>query len=339
MRPSSPVFAWPLGFPRTPREEWTTAPVEGLAKHYDTVERHGWYRNLDPSVDRLLAWLGDGHVLLDYSGGTGILLDRVFAHTPDTGFGTVIVDSSPKFLRLALEKFRDDPRVAFRLIRYLDDDKRLQYVDEVLEDPLLQRGVDCIASTNAIHLYYDLEMTLRSWHKVLRPGGRIHVQSGNIGYDEGAPSPGHWIIDSTVDAIARAAEEVVRDDERFTQYRAVLDDTERMAAHARIRAKYFLPVRPLGFYLNALKTTGFQIEKVERVPIEADVAEWLDFLSVYHAGILGWVGGTKRVEGKDAHDHAVKDRLEVIRLAADRVFDGDGSFLAEWTYIDGVREG
>ena len=37
----------------------------------------------------------------------------------DTAAGAVIVDSSPKFLRVALEKFGDDPTVGFRLLRYL----------------------------------------------------------------------------------------------------------------------------------------------------------------------------------------------------------------------------
>ena len=48
-------------------------------------------------------------------------------------------------------------------------------------------GVDAISSTNAIHLYYDLEDTLRSWTRVLKPGASCFVQSGNIGNPAAAP--------------------------------------------------------------------------------------------------------------------------------------------------------
>ena len=91
-----------------------------------------------------------------------------------------IVDASPKFLRVALSKLGDDERVAYRLIAYVKEERRLQTVQEVVDQSLLERGVDWISSTNAIHLYYDLEDTLRSWKQVLRSGGRAFVQSGNI---------------------------------------------------------------------------------------------------------------------------------------------------------------
>ena len=128
-------------------------PVESFGLKYDTVENHGWYRNLDPTVEQLARHLRDGDVLIDYSGGTGILLDRLLLRVFDRQIGMMIVDSSPKFLRVALDRFRGDERVAFRVLRYLKDEKRLQLLDEVVDKPLLERGVEAIASTNAIHLY------------------------------------------------------------------------------------------------------------------------------------------------------------------------------------------
>ena len=53
-----------------------------------------------------------GDVLVDYSGGTGILARRLLDRIGERETGIVIVDASPKFLRLALEKLGDDPRVA-----------------------------------------------------------------------------------------------------------------------------------------------------------------------------------------------------------------------------------
>jgi hypothetical protein len=75
-----------------------------------------WYRNLDPTVEDLARHLEDGDLLVDYSGGTGILLDRLNLRIFDRQVGTLIVDSSPKF-RVALDKFGDEERVAFRLLR------------------------------------------------------------------------------------------------------------------------------------------------------------------------------------------------------------------------------
>src|SRR5262245_44788196 len=151
-------FAWPEGFRRIPDDPWTAGAVEALALKYDTVNHHGWYRNIDPTVEDLAAVLRDGHLLVDYSGGTGILAERLLRRIGGLGVGIVLVDSSPKFLRVALDKFGGEPRVAFRWIRYLKDRKRLQFVDEVLDGGLAGKA-DALASTNAIHLYYDLDDT------------------------------------------------------------------------------------------------------------------------------------------------------------------------------------
>jgi ubiquinone/menaquinone biosynthesis C-methylase UbiE len=138
--------------------------VDAFGLHYDTVENHGWYRNLDLTVEGLARDLREGQILIDYSGGTGILLERLRLQIGDRPIGMVIVDSSPKFLRIALDRFRSDDRVAFRRLRYLKEERRLQYVDEVLPPSFT---ADALVSTNAIHLYNELENTLRAWTRVL----------------------------------------------------------------------------------------------------------------------------------------------------------------------------
>ena len=57
---------WPEGFARVPDEEWTRADLDGLALKYDTVENHGWYRNLEPTLDELAAYLTDGMRLVSW---------------------------------------------------------------------------------------------------------------------------------------------------------------------------------------------------------------------------------------------------------------------------------
>ena len=134
------AFIWPPSFERIPNEEWASGDVEALALRYDTVENHGWYSNLDHTVEQIGEFARRGDILVDYSGGTGILAKRLLDRLGSKDVGVIIVDSSPKFLRLALEKFRDDPRMAFRHIRFLRDERRIEKVDEVLGSEIVARG-------------------------------------------------------------------------------------------------------------------------------------------------------------------------------------------------------
>src|SRR5690606_13618802 len=47
---AGPRFQWPAGFARAPSEDWVLQPVDEFGLAYDSVERHGWYRNLDLTV-------------------------------------------------------------------------------------------------------------------------------------------------------------------------------------------------------------------------------------------------------------------------------------------------
>src|SRR5262249_34801467 len=279
--------------------------------------------------------LEDGQLLVDYSGGTGILLDRLNLRIFDRQIGMLIVDSSPKFLRVALDKFGDEERVALRLLRWLKEKKRHELLDEVIGPELLARGADAIASTNAIHLYRDLPDTLASWARVLRPGGRAFVQSGNIRNPQARTS--EWILDETVWAIHEVATGLVRNDARYAAYRPLLDDEARMRAHVAYRDRVFLPVRPLDYYLGCLERAGFTVEDVQARTIEARVDDWFEFLGAYHEAVLGWVGGSTKVDGTTASETAVRDRLALIRHAMDTLFGGRPAFRCCWTYINAVR--
>jgi ubiquinone/menaquinone biosynthesis C-methylase UbiE len=330
------VFRWEQGFERIPDEDWTEAPVDAFGLHYDTVENHGWYRNLNLTVEQLAGDLRPGQILIDYSGGTGILLDRLRLRIFDRQVGMVIVDSSPKFLRIALDRFRDDERVAFRRLRYLKDEGRLQYVDEVLGETFVRRPANVLVSTNAIHLYDDLENTLRAWARVLEPGGLVRVNSGNIRNPRAGEN--EWIIDETVYVVHEVAAGLVRTDSRYEPYRAVLEDPERLRPYLDWRDQVFLAPRPLDFYLDALRETGFTIVDVSERTIEASVQEWYEFLSAYADAVLGWVGGSAKVDGAGASEQAAADRLELLRAALDVIFGGRPTFQCCWTYISATRE-
>jgi SAM-dependent methyltransferase len=328
-------FQWPAGFQRVPDQDWTLQPVDTFGLRYDTVENHGWYRNLDPTVEDLARHLEDGQLLIDYSGGTGILLDRLNLRVFDRQIGTLIVDSSPKFLRVALDKFRGEERVAFRLLRWLKEERRLELLDEVIGPELLARKADAIISTNAIHLYRDLPDTLASWARVLRPAGRAFVQSGNIRNPQARSS--EWILDETVWAIHEVATGLVRNDPRYAAYRPLLDDEARMRAQVAYRDQVFLPVRPLEHYLRCLEEAGFTVEEVTARSIEARVEDWFEFLSAYHEAVLGWLGASVKVDGRGPSNEAVTDRLALIRHAMDTLFGGRETFRCCWTYINCIR--
>jgi SAM-dependent methyltransferase len=306
--------------------------VDSFGLHYDTVENHGWYRNLDLTVDQLAADVREAQVLIDYSGGTGILLDRLRLRIFDRQVGMLIVDSSPKFLRVALDRFRSDQRVAFRRLRYLKEERRLQYVDEALPTGFV---ADALVSTNAIHLYDDLENTLRAWTRVLRPGAKVRINSGNLRNPRAGEN--EWIIDETVYVVHEVATGIVRTDDRYAQYRPVLEDDDRMRAYLDYRDRIFLAPRPLEYYLDALRAAGFELEEVTERMIEADVEEWYEFLAAYADAVLGWVGGSAKVDGTAASEEAAADRLRLLHDSLAVIFGGRPTFRCCWTYITATR--
>jgi ubiquinone/menaquinone biosynthesis C-methylase UbiE len=104
-----------------------------------------------------------------------------------------------------------------------------------------------LTSTNAIHLYDDIPNTLRSWARVLSPGGVVRINSGNVQNPRAREN--EWIIDA----------------------------------------------------------------------------------------VLGWVGGSVKVDGRTASDDAAADRLALLREALDVIFGGRPTFFCCWTYITAMR--
>ena len=79
------------------------------------------------------------------------------------------------------------------------------------------------------------------------------------------------------------------------------------------------------------------MESVREASIEARVQEWYELLVAYHDAVLGWVGGTEKVDGARATEAAVADRLKLMRQAMDVLFHGRPTFQACWTYITCVN--
>ena len=162
--------------------------------------------------------------------------------------------------------------------------------------------------------------------------GRVFVNSGNLRNPRA--KPGEWILDETVWVIDDLAESLVRSDPRYESYREALDDPERMQAHRALRDRVFLRPRPLAYYTDALTRNGLTITEYrpghDRSPRSDD---WFELMTAYHDAVLGWVGGTRRVEGQEPSEAAVQDRLALMRHAIETIFGGRRTFNACWTYI------
>lgn len=323
------VFQWPDGFDRVPSESWAHSPVDASAINYDKAGGHSWYKNLEPLTAQVLATLDDG-LLIEYSCGTGILADRLQPKLSDLA-GVLNVDASAKFLRLAVEKFGNDRRFAFRLLNWLGEESRLQLLDEVTEPGVLDRGADILTSANAIHLYTDLKETILSWHRCMKSGAKVFVGSANI-YNPSA-RPGDLILDETVARINELAAEVVYEDPLFEEHRDALSDSGKMASHEAQRDQVFVPVRRLDTYLDVFSAAGFDVLQVFDQTIFVPASEFCQALSTYHDAVLGWVGGTVKVEGQNATRTALRDRLFLIKYCLEKLSNDNGTFPCSWTYI------
>jgi SAM-dependent methyltransferase len=327
------AFDWPRGFERVPAEEWTTAPVDPLGERYGSMAAHRWYTNLDLTREQLGKALRPGQILVDYSGGTGILARQLVRQIPDVGI--VIVDASPRFLRVALETLGHEPRVAFRLLHNtLGKPRRLQPLDEAIGPTLGAQGVDVLVSTNAVHLYTDLIGTFRAWHRALRPGGQVFVQSGDIRNPEGRP--GEWLISEVVEKVREVAMEIAAEDPRYAPYRAVLADADRMAQYDALWRVVFPPIRPVVEYRAALAEAGFEVSDTVTRTIDVGVLEWYEATSVY-PDLLAWVGGSPRVDGRHPTAEQIQDRLDLLKQSFLRLFPNRDVYQSTWTYLTARR--
>jgi SAM-dependent methyltransferase len=240
------------------------------------------------------------------------------------------MDSSPKYLKLSHDKFGRHYKFYFRVINYLKDEGRLQTISEVLgkEHEGLLDGIVC---TNAIHLYPTIDETIKSWNKILVKGGKLLINSGNI-YN---PLMGEEtkLIDQTVNEISKLSFNIVKDNPKYVKYIDLIDDFDYINKHNTLRDKYFLPIRPINFYTDELIKNGFKIIEVKTIDVDAKVDEWFDFLKVYHEGIVGWIGGSKKITGVEPNEDEINDRVDIIKSALTKIFNNQNDFKACWNYI------
>ena len=310
-------------------ESFLKSDVTEFALGYDKVKNHTWYDNLNYLVSLSKEYFNEDDFIMDYSCGTGIFCERFLKSSVNIP-RILMVDSSPKYLKLSYDKFGRNYKFYFRVINYLKDEKRLQTLPESLGENCneLLNGIVC---SNAIHLYPTIGETIKSWNDLLVKGGKLLINSGNI--HNSLMGEETKLIDQTVNEISNLSYDIVKNTPKYQKYFDLINDIDYINKHNTLRDKYFLPIRPIDFYTDELIKNGFKIIEVKTINIDARVDEWFDFLKVYHEGIIGWIGGSKKITGIEPSEEEINDRVEIIKLALTKMFNNQNDFKACWNYI------
>ena len=310
-------------------DEFLKSDVTEFALGYDKVKNHTWYDNLDYLVKLSSEYFNEDDLIMDYSCGTGIFCERLLKIKIDSP-RILMLDSSPKYLKLSYEKFHRNYKFFFRLIKFIKEENRLQTIEESIGSKSSEL-LDGIVCTNAIHLYPNIQDTIKSWHNILVKGGKLLINSGNILNPDMDSSS--VLIDQTVNRIAEVSYDIVKSNPKYSKYVDLIQNFDYINKHNKLRDKYFLPIRPIDFYTEELIKNGFKMIEVKTENVDAKVDEWFDFLKVYHEGIIGWIGGSKKITGIEPNEEEINDRVEIIKTALDIIFENNNDFKACWNYI------
>ena len=303
--------------------------VTDFALGYDKVKNHTWYDNLNYLVELSKEYFNEDDFIMDYSCGTGIFPERLLKSTVSCP-RILMMDSSPKYLKLSYDKFGRNYKFYFRLMKYLKEENRLQTIDESMGGTYKEL-LDGIICTNAIHLYPNISETIKSGNDILVKGGKLLINSGNI--LNPSMDIESKLIDQTVEEISKISFDIVKSEPKYSKYLDLIDNFEYISKHDELRKKYFLPIRPIDFYTDELVKNGFKITEVKTINIDARVDEWFDFLKVYHEGVIGWIGGSKKITNIEPTEQELNDRIEIIRLSLNKMFNSQNNFKACWNYI------
>jgi ubiquinone/menaquinone biosynthesis C-methylase UbiE len=304
-------------------EKIKNSPITEFALGYDEVKHHDWYNNLDYLVKLSNDFFSNNSLIMDYSCGTGIFCERLKQSGLNPSL--LMVDASLKYLRLAYEKFKEEQSYSFRL---LDLKKKIN--DSIVDD--LNQKLDGIICANAIHLYPTIDETIIGWNNLLKKGGKLLINSGNIDNPR-MKTPTSVLIDQTVNDIFKLSFDIVKNNKSYHQYLSKLSDVAYLEKYAKLKDKYFLPIRNIDYYIDSLYRNGFVVNEIKTIDVKSNIKEWFDFLKVYDEGILGWIGGVHKVSGDLSNLTDIQNRLDIMEEAINIIFNNNNSFTASWNYI------
>ena len=129
-----------------------------LASSYDRRHHRYTQRTLHRALEALT--LSGEERVLDVGCGTGEFEQLVRERYPQARL--VGIDVTPQMLEVARGKFRDVPEITF-----------LRMEAEAL--PFAPGSFDVVVSCNMLHHVRAVDVVLREWARVLRPGGRLII--------------------------------------------------------------------------------------------------------------------------------------------------------------------
>lgn len=226
---------------------------KGAASYHDAVSNAQYYIDiLDELIKKVYGKIKENDVVVDFGAGTGISTMRLFNYLKSmkSDIKIWLVDNSAAWLGKAYEIFSKNSYVDYFLLQKSND----RY--ETLAESVGEGAVNHVISANTVHLIPNLKYTFSGINLALKPGGTFAFQSGNImrqGREDGV-----LLIDDTFKRVHDIAIDTIRNDKKFAKYNKDID--RRIEAESSQRKFVFPEPRPLDYYIDSLKKSGFELE-------------------------------------------------------------------------------
>ncbi|MAG91459.1 hypothetical protein CMO83_02185 [Candidatus Woesearchaeota archaeon] len=306
---------------------------KGAIAFHDAVEKSTWIKDIIYELSKIVGpKIHNGDVVVDFGAGTGTSATLLLKHIKQQ-ITLWLVDNSQSWLGKAYEILHKLPNVEYFVLEKKDS----RYA--TLSETVGREVVNHVISANTMHLIPDIKEVFAGINIALKEGGTFIFQTGNF-IRKDAPE-GALLIDDTVETVHDMALDIVRTDSRFETYREGMD--ERIKIEGKQRKFVFPDPRPVEFYLEKLKETGFGAQDPIFIPVKVRYDDWLNFLRVkrLQAGILPEIGG------KNPSPEAEKDRDTLITESALKLFKDleennpladDKAFTIDIAYILSKKE-
>ncbi|MBS3105343.1 methyltransferase domain-containing protein [Candidatus Woesearchaeota archaeon] len=306
---------------------------KGATAFHDAVFNSSWLKDILYELAAIVRpKIKNGDIVVDFGAGTGTSSILLLKHLKQS-ISLWLVDNSQSWLGKAYELLHGFPNVDYFIL----EKKGNAYA--TLAETIGSGAADHVISANTIHLIADVGDVFSGISLALKKGGTFTFQTGNF-LREKRPE-GALMIDDTVKIVHDIALDIVRTDPKFAIYRKSLD--KRIATEESQRRFVFPDPRPIEFYLDALKTSGFKYDAPIYIPVKVRYDDWLNFLRVkrLQAGILPEVGG------KEPSPQEEEDRDALITRGALKLFkDLENSnplsdnkrFTIDIAYVTSVKE-
>jgi len=279
---------------------------KGATTFHEAVFNSSWIKDILYELAKIAnQQIKDDNIVVDFGAGTGTSALLLLKHIQKK-FKLWLVDNSASWLGKAYELLNNPPYVECFLL----EKKNERYA--TLAETVGNESVDHVISANTVHLIPNIEDTFNGINNALKKHGSFIFQTGNFTRND--RPEGALMIDDTVKSVHDIALDIVKSNPDFSIYRKDLN--KRVESEQQQRKFVFPDPRPINFYLDALKNSGFDCKSAQYIPVRIRYSDWLNFLRVkrLQAGILPEIGG------KEPTPKEEDDRDKLITMAALKLF-------------------